>query len=269
MPDLTRRDFLKMSGSGLLALAVSPRHLAMTANRPTPVIYRGSDRMPRLALTYDDCTLVTRLHMLQAILLEHLDVRVTLFPTGQALINNESKDAGIWKWFYSRGHEYGYHGWDHTDPWVLSDQQLLDDYDRWQDALFQVLGAQPQVRFARPPYGNLSGSFLNMCNLRGKVATMWSTGFGGAVDVGVAAAKRAHYGDIALLHTRNQPGIPQINQEESWDMAITSEILPYFASTGIECVTMSVLYDDLLRENQNASGCEIGTGLSPRRVCLE
>jgi peptidoglycan/xylan/chitin deacetylase (PgdA/CDA1 family) len=207
--------------------------------------------------------------MLQAILLEHPLVRVTLFPTGQALINNESKDAGIWKWFFSRGHEFGYHGWDHTDPWVLSDEQLLADYDLWQDALYQVLGAQPSVRFARPPYGNLSGSFLNMCSLRGKVATMWSTGFGGAVDVGVAAAKRARYGDIALLHTRNQPAIPQINQEESWDMTITSEILPFFSSEQIECVTLSVLYDDLLRENQNAAGCEIGTGLSPRRVCLE
>jgi peptidoglycan/xylan/chitin deacetylase (PgdA/CDA1 family) len=269
MPDLTRRDFLKLGGSALLAMAISPRRLALADSRPAPVIYHGSDRLPRIALTYDDCLLVTRLHMLQDLLLQYPGVRVTLFPTGQALLNNESKDAGIWKWFTTRGHEFGYHSWDHTDPWVLSNEQVLADYDRWQAALYQVLGAQPLVRFARPPFGNLSTSFLNMCGLRGKVATMWSTGFGGAVDVGVAAAKRAHYGDIALLHTRNQPAIPQINQEESWDMTITSQILPYFASVGTDCVTLSVLYDDLLRENNNAAGCEIGTGLSPKRVCLE
>ena len=58
---------------------------------------------------------------------------------------------------------------------------------------------------------------------------MWSTGFGGAVDVGVTAAKRARFGDIALMHTRNQPAIPQIKQEESWDMTITAQILPYFS----------------------------------------
>ncbi len=268
MPDLTRRDFLKFGGSALLAAPFFHR-LSASAARSAPVIYHGSDRLPRIALTYDDCLLVTRLHMLQAILEGNPEVRVTLLPTGQALINNESKDPGIWKWFQERGHEFGYHSWDHTDPWVLSDDQVLADYDRWQDALYQVLGARPLVRFARPPFGNLSGSFLNMCGLRGKVATMWSTGFGGAVDVGVAAAKRAHYGDIALLHTRNQPAIPQINQEESWDMTITSQILPYFASKGIECVTLSILYDDLLRETHNAAGCEIGSGLSHTRICLE
>jgi peptidoglycan/xylan/chitin deacetylase (PgdA/CDA1 family) len=269
MPHLTRRDFLKVGGGALLAAAFAPGRIVAAAARPAPVIYRGSERLPRLALTYDDCLLVTRLHMLQAILLEHPDVRVTLFPTGQALVNNESKDAGIWKWFFTRGHEFGYHGWDHTDPWVLSDQQLLTDYDLWQDALYQVLGAQPLVRFARPPYGNLSGSFLNMCSNRGKVATMWSTGFGGALDVGVNAAKRARFGDIALLHTRNQPAIPQENQEESWDMSITSQILPYFSTQGIECATLSALYDDLLREQHDSPGCEIGTGLSPTRTCLE
>jgi peptidoglycan/xylan/chitin deacetylase (PgdA/CDA1 family) len=88
--------------------------------------------------------------MLQAALLKNSAARVTLFPVGQALLNNESKDPGVWKWFHVRGHEFGYHGWDHTDPWVLSESELLVDYDRWQDALFQVLGSQPQVRFASP-----------------------------------------------------------------------------------------------------------------------
>ena len=79
---------------------------------------------------------------------------------------------------------------------------------------------------------------------------MWSTGFGGAIDVGVSTAKHARYGDIALMHTRNQPAIPAIKQEESWDMTITAQILPYFAEQGIECVTLSRLYDDLIREQQ-------------------
>jgi len=265
----SRRDFIRLGGACLVSLAIArPRHAA-AASRTAPIIYRGSDLYPRIALTYDDCLLVTRLHMLQATLLENPEARITLFPVGQALLNNESKAPGIWNWFQARGHEFGYHSWDHTDPWVLSDTQLLADYDRWQDALYQVLGAQPMVRFARPPFGNLSGSFLNMCALRGKVATMWSTGFGGAVDVGVAAAKRARYGDIALLHTRNQPAIPEIKQEESWDMTITAQILPHFADEGVECVTLATLYDDLIREQHDSSGCEVGSGRSPTRVCLD
>ena len=269
MSSFNRRDFLRLGGAALAAAAVGPSRLVHAASRTAPIIYRGTDRFPRIAITYDDCDLVTRLHMLQEHLLDNPRARVTLFPVGRALLNNESKDPGIWKWFYSRGHEFGYHGWDHTDPWVLSNAQVLQDFDQWQNALYQVLGAQPRVRFSRPPYGNLSGSFLNMCTLRGQVATMWSTGFGGTVDVGVTAAMRSRYGDIALMHTRNQPAIPEIRQEESRDMDITAKILPYFAGEGIECVTMSRLYDDLVIEQHNSSGCEVGIGQSLIRVCLD
>jgi peptidoglycan/xylan/chitin deacetylase (PgdA/CDA1 family) len=266
---LTRRDFLKLGGAALLSTAFG-RPLASGRDWvPAPVIYRGSSFYPRLAITYDDCLLLTRLHMLQPSLTDNPDVRVTLFPVGQALLNNESKEPGIWKWFCSRGHEFGYHSWDHTDPYVLSNVQLLTDFDRWQDALYRVLGSEPQVRFARPPFGNLSTSFLNMCSERGKVATMWSTGFGGAIDVGVNAAKHYHNGDIALMHTRNQPAIATIGQEESWDMTITAQILPYFKTVGVECVTLSRLYDDLVREEHNSSGCEVGTGDSLTRSCLD
>lgn len=269
MNSFSRRDFLKLGGIAALSAILPAPRLDLQAARPAPIIYRGSTLFPRLSITYDDCLLVTRLHMLQDALLENPEARVTLFPVGQALLNNESKDPGIWAWFHARGHEFGYHGWDHTDPWVQSNTELLVDYDRWHAALSQVLGTTPEVRFARPPFGNLSGSFLNMCAVNGKVATMWSTGFGGAVDVGVSTAHKARFGDIALMHTRDQPAIPRINQEESWDMTITSKILPYFASAGIECVTLSRLYDDLLRQEHDSPGCEVGTGQSPTRVCLD
>ncbi len=266
---ITRRDFLKLGGAALAAAAMPRLGLAASENPSPPIIYRGSAFYPRLAITYDDCQLLTRRVMLQNALMSNPDVRVTLFPVGQALLNNETKQPGIWKWFYSRGHEFGYHSWDHTDPFVLSDDELLADYDRWENALYQVLGDQPLVRFARPPFGNLSHSFLNMCVERGKVATMWSTGFGGAIDVGLNAAKHAQNGDIALMHTRNQPAIPAIQQEESWDMTITAQILPYFASIGMECVGLARIYDDLLREQNGAPGCEIGGGDPLTRSCLD
>jgi len=270
MRSLSRRDFLKLSGAALVTAAIGRPFAAVAAAEASPpIIYHGMAFYPRLAVTYDDCHLVTRLRMLQTSLTANPTVRVTLFPVGQALINNESKQPGIWKWFHSRGHEFGYHSWDHTDPFVLSDSELLADYDRWQDALYRVLGDQPLVRFARPPFGNLSSSFLSMCRERGKVAAMWSTGFGGAVDVGLDLAKRARNGDIALMHTRNQPAEPAINQEESWDMTITAQILPYFTEHGMQCVTVSRLYDDLIRAQQSSPGCEIGRGESLTRSCLD
>lgn len=266
---ITRRDFLKLSGAALAATALPRIGLGASDPPSPPIIYHGSRFYRRLAITYDDLQLMTRLLMLQQALMDNPDVRVTLFPVGSALPNNESKRPGIWKWFYSHGHEFGYHSWDHTDPYVMSDEQLLKDYDRWENALYQVLGDQPLVRFARPPFGNLSKSFLNMCVQRGKVATMWSTGFGGAIDVGVNAAKRAKNGDIALMHTRNQPAIPAIQQEESWDMTITAQILPYFTSIGMECVGLARIYDDLIREQNDSSGCNTGDGDPLTRSCLD
>ncbi|MFN2121239.1 MAG: polysaccharide deacetylase family protein [Anaerolineales bacterium] len=266
---LTRRDFLKIGGAALLSSTVPGYLTAAAAIADPPVLYHGSSFYPRISITYDDCQLLSRLRMLQAALADNPNVRVTLFAVGQALVNNEAKEAGIWKWFYSRGHEFAYHSWDHTNPFVLSDEDVLADYDRWQDALYSVLGDQPLVRFCRPPYGNLSSSFLNMCRRRGKVPTMWSTGFGGSIANGIELAKQARNGDIALMHTRNQPADPAINQEESWDMTITSQILPYFTENGIQCVTVGQLYDDLLREQQDSPGCEIGAGASLTRSCLD
>jgi peptidoglycan/xylan/chitin deacetylase (PgdA/CDA1 family) len=263
----SRRDFLRLVGAALPVSVLG--RLAPPTPSSVPVLYRGSSFYPRIAITYDDCDLVTRLHMLQDSLTENPDVRITLFPVGRALVNNEVKEPGLWKWFHSRGHEFGYHSWDHTDPYVLSDGEELADYDRWQAALYDVLDDDPSVRFARPPFGNLSRSFLNMCALRAKVPTMWSTGFGGAIDVGVRASQEARNGDIALMHTRNQPAIPEIRQEESWDMTITAKILPELRDRGMQCVTLSRLYDDWIREGQNSAGCEVGAGDSPLRSCLD
>ncbi len=258
---LSRRDFLKTGGLILVASAFAPYSPSNTDSFSAPILYHGSRRYRRIAITIDDCDLLTRLHMLEETLLANPRVRVTLFPKGTALLNNESKEAGIWKRFFGHGHEFGYHSFDHTNPGVLRTEKVIQDFDRWLEALYQVLDARPAVRFARPPYGVLSQSFLNMCTARGLVATMWSTGFGGPLEVGVHAAERVQNGDIVLMHTRQQPG-----QE---DMAILAKVLPMLTERGVECVTISRLYADWLEEEINSPGCEAGEGQSLIRACLE
>jgi hypothetical protein len=108
-----------------------------------------------------------------------------------------------------------------------------------------------------------------MCSNRRLVAIMWSTGFGGPIAVGVHAAEQVQNGDIVLMHLREQPAIPSINQEESRDMTITAQVLPYLTGRGIECVTLSKLYDELLREENSSYGCDIGAGQSLTRTCLD
>lgn len=222
-----------------------------------PVIYHVNEHFKRVALTYDDCYLVTMLHRLETILEHNPDVRVTLFPVGEALLNNQSKDPGVWKRFYDKGHEIGYHSFDHTNPELMSAEEVLADFDRWFNVLSEVLGIKPFVRFARPPFGNLSKSFKYMCNQRGLVPTMWSTGWGGPTDNIVNyTVPKILAGDIVLLHTRVE------------DMETTEDALPELAKRGIQPVTLTRLYLDWLKEENEAQGCYADPN-SLHRTCIE
>jgi len=257
MTSISRRDFLKLGGLSLLSTAFLPFEPTSNTLQVQPVIYQGSEHYNRVALTYDDCYLVTMLHRLEDVLDQHPDVRVTLFPVGEALLNNQAKDPGIWNRFVDKGHEIGYHSFDHTNPEVVSNAGVIADFDRWMDALCEVLGQEPVVRFARPPYGNTSTSFLNMCTQRGLVPTMWSTGWGGPTESVVTyTVPKIRRGDIVLLHTRPE------------DMETTADALPELTQRGIQAVTLSRLYLDWLKEQNESKGCYADSN-SLMRTCIE
>ena len=79
MPNLTRRDFLKLGGVAFASTVLRGPRAAANDRTPPPILYRGSALYPRIAITYDDCDLLTRLHMLQPSLLANPGARVTLF----------------------------------------------------------------------------------------------------------------------------------------------------------------------------------------------
>lgn len=257
MTSISRRDFLKLGSLSLLSAAFLSYEPAETAYQAQPVIYQGSAHYNRVALTYDDCYLVTILHRLEAILDQHPEVRITLFPVGDALLNNQSKDPGVWKRFVVKGHEIGYHSFNHANPELISSQGIVADFDRWLDALWFVLDEEPVVRFARPPYGNISSSFLYMCAQRGLVPTMWSTGWGGPTESVVSyTVPKIRRGDIVLLHTRLE------------DMDTTADALPELADRGIQAVSLSRLYLDWLKEQNESMGC-YADPTSLLRTCIE
>jgi len=132
MTPLSRRDFLKLSGLSLLSTAFFSFEPVSTIYQEQPIIYQGSAHYNHIALTYDDCYLVTMMQRLETILEQHPDVLITLFPVGEALLSNQGKDPGIWKRFYKKGHEIGYHSFDHTNPQVVS---RLSRLKRWWQIL--------------------------------------------------------------------------------------------------------------------------------------
>jgi peptidoglycan/xylan/chitin deacetylase (PgdA/CDA1 family) len=258
MQSLSRRDFLRLSAGSLLSMAWGKFQPSFDQPHQQPVIYQGSEKFAQVALTYDDCYLVTMLHKLEEVLAQHPDTHITLFPVGEALLNNQGKDPGVWKRFYDQGHEIGYHSYDHTNPEVLSTEDVIADYDRWLDALREVLGLEPVVRFARPPFGNTSASFLNMCDARKVVPTMWSTGWGGPTESVVSyTVPKIRSGDIVLLHTRPE------------DMETSKDAIPELEMRGIKPVTLTRLYMDLLKEQNQSHGCDTDLFPSPTRTCID
>jgi peptidoglycan/xylan/chitin deacetylase (PgdA/CDA1 family) len=254
---LARRDFIKLAGTGIAAALVRFSPATSLATDSAPVIWNGSQRHRYVALTYDDCYLVKRLQDLEELLAQYADFRITLFPVGTALINNDEKDPGIWKRFTEKGHEIGYHSWDHTNFAVMSEEAALEDYAIWVDALTQVLGFTPDVRFGRPTYGQLSSSFDAVCKRYGLVDTMWSTGWGGELPVGLKAAQRSRNGDIVLMHIRTQ------------DYNTSVEAYPWMQENGWSTVTLTRLYDDLLMEQYQSQGCDREVGDNLTRTCMD
>lgn len=257
MTSISRRDFLKVGGLSLLSTAFLRFDSVGLTYQEQPVIYKGSTNYNHVALTYDDCYLASMLRRLEDILEGHPDVQITLFPVGEAILTTEQKEPGIWKRFHEKGHEIGYHSFDHTNPDEMSKDKVIADYDRWLNALREVLRGDPLVRFARPPFGNTSPSFLNMCAQRGLVPTMWSTGWGGPTETVVnSTVPNIQYGDIVLLHTRIE------------DMETTEKALPKLATRGIKPVTMSRVYLEWVKEMHESKGCYVDS-MSITRTCIE
>ena len=200
---LSRREFLKLAGLGLAGLLLEPVVSAHAAADP-PVMVHGRRDLPYAALTFDDCYLFHEMQRLEAFLDGTPGLKVTFFPVGTALENTARKDPDLWPRLYAKGHEFGYHSYDHTPPSEMSTPAAIADYDRWLEAVSRAIGEQPPVRFARPPFGDRSFSFLDMCVARELIVAMWSTDWPAMLDPNRRFSRRVESGDVIIFHTRSE-----------------------------------------------------------------
>ena len=258
MTKLSRRDFLKLGGAALLGISANTfLPLPQEANFTAPLIWNGSRKYKTMAFTYDDCYLLYRMQGLEVLLDEFPDFKVTFFPVGSKIVDLEQQDPGIWKRLVDKGHEIGYHTFDHVNIGVMSPAAALMDFDKWSDTLNQVLGTTYNVRFVRPTYDVISYTLDVLCQERGLVAALFSIGGGGEPETVVPAIQKGKGGDIVQMHIRTQ------------DYNSSVQAFPWLKENNWELVTLSRLYDDYLREKINSDGCDVDTGNRLTRTWLE
>jgi len=107
------------------------------------------------ALTYDDGPTQFADDILD--LLKQNDIKATFFLVGNMYIPTSSPDwARIVKRMYNEGHVVASHTFSHNDLTGMGAQQIKEDMQKLEDAVFNAVGVRPA--FMRPPYGSGNGN---------------------------------------------------------------------------------------------------------------
>jgi peptidoglycan/xylan/chitin deacetylase (PgdA/CDA1 family) len=196
---LNRREFLKavvgMAGSWAIMQVAG-----VSADISSPVLRSGSAAIPFIALTCDDCFDLPIMQRIEQLSAAWPQTQITFFPTGTALLHTAKRDAGLWPRLVAAGHEIGYHTMRHERPSTLSDGQLSADYAEWHSVLTRVLGHDYPVRYGRPPYGEFTTAFADLCARQKLRVAGWSRVWSYTNLDGVQAANSVQAGEIVLLH---------------------------------------------------------------------
>ncbi|MCX7975578.1 MAG: polysaccharide deacetylase family protein [Bellilinea sp.] len=229
METVSRRDFLKICFMMICYPAIKP----FLNEACIPAVYWHGDRqIPAVAITFDDCYGHEQLRNLEELLDENPDIQVTFFPTGIGLLAQLSKDEKIWNRLLSKGHEIGYHGYNHAQPSSLSMGATLQDFKEWNNALTQILGSPIVIKYARPPYGDLCRNFLKLSCSQNFATIMWSQNWSLVHKTNFQELKTIQNGDIVLFHIREQ------------DITNFKECIPRIRELGLRMVNLTTLLDE-------------------------
>ena len=171
-----------------------------------PVISRGDTSKARIALTFDDGFYSDAIEsVLDTCASEK--IQLTFFPKGALL----ERRPDLWRRAVDEGHEIGNHTFDHTpltyfppdDP--ATESKILDQIDRWQEALDAVLGTPRPARYLRPPGGMVSDVVRAAVAKRGLEIVLWMVDSGSvsgadADQIAANVEDGATNGAIVVMH---------------------------------------------------------------------
>ena len=155
---------------------------------------------------------------------------MTFFPIG---INLKEDDRENWKDLLDAGCEIGSHSSNHKEFHDIGEYVAIERLGKFQEKLDRVLGFHYQVRWFRPPFGNINDVNGNSAVM---VLAIRAVGYDHIVrwDVSETDAGKAfpkvQNGSILLYHARHK------------DYVCLEQLIPRLLEAGFEPVTVSELF---------------------------
>ncbi len=133
--------------------------------------------------------------------LKRFDAHATFFLTGEW----SEANPGLVRRMVAEGHELGNHTYDHPDLTKVSDQEILSQAARAEEAVRKVAGVGLK-RYLRPPFGAFDQRMLDVLGKQGFEVIYWTLDSGdwraemSVEDVARRVGTKANAGDIVVFH---------------------------------------------------------------------
>ena len=223
---MRRKNLFFVAGMWILIGLVSMGLLRNVGGKIEPIPQEISPNLPVVALTFDDGPNPRFTPQILDILYEH-QVPATFFLVGQQM----EGQGWLVRKIAASGHEIGDHTNSHPDLTTLEEPQILEEIQKTQDKLREIL-PDYTMKFLRPPYGRQNET---VCQSSPLPLILWEVDSGDWEDpqaeaIYAAVMENIQDGDIVVFHDDNPETVKALKQ-----------ILPALKARGYQFATVSAL----------------------------
>lgn len=223
---MRRKNLFFVAGMWILIGLVSMGLLRNVGGKIEPIPQEISPNLPVVALTFDDGPNPRFTPQILDILYEH-QVPATFFLVGQQM----EGQGWLVRKIAASGHEIGNHTNSHPDLTTLEEPQILEEIQKTQDKLREIL-PDYTMKFLRPPYGRQNET---VCQSSPLPLILWNVDSGDweepqAEAIYAAVMENIQDGDIVVFHDDNPETVKALKQ-----------ILPALKARGYQFATVSAL----------------------------
>ena len=223
---MRRKNLFFVAGMWILIGLVSMGLLRNVGGKIEPIPQEISPNLPVVALTFDDGPNPRFTPQILDILYEH-QVPATFFLVGQQM----EGQGWLVRKIAASGHEIGNHTNSHPDLTTLEEPQILEEIQKTQDKLREIL-PDYTMNFLRPPYGRQNETVCQSSPLplilRNVDSGDWEDPQAEAIYA--AVMENIQDGDIVVFHDDNPETVKALEQ-----------ILPALKALGYQFATVSTL----------------------------